>query len=86
MLWLIWFLAAAALNKKIRAFENKISNISGLATKAELKAELDEIVKLQPNDLSYFLAENFGGDVSPNMFVCQPTFSALELKRHWLWD
>ena len=71
--------ATGALNTKIGAFENKISNISGLATKAELKAEQDEIVKLQANDLSYFLAENCGGDVSPNMFVYQPTFSTLEL-------
>ena len=36
-----------------------ITKLSTLATKAELKAEQDKIVKLQTFDLSYFLSKTF---------------------------
>ena len=55
--------------------------IKTLATKAELKAEPDKIVKLETHDSSYFLVKIFfGDDGSQNMFVYQPTFVTLELK------
>ena len=48
------------------------------ATKAELKAEQDQMVKLQSHLLSYFLGKNFCDDVGfQNMFVYQPRFSML---------
>ena len=53
-----------------------------LATKVELKAEQDEIVKLETHDLSYLLGKNFfGDDGSQNMFIYQPKLSTLELKK-----
>ena len=65
------FINNADLNKKVAT----------LATKAELKADQDKIVKLETNDLNYFLGKNFfGDDGSQNMFVYQPTFNMLELK------
>ena len=65
------FINNADLNKKVAT----------LATKAELKADQDKIVKLETNDLNYFLGKKFfGDDGSQNMFVYQPTFNMLELK------
>ena len=58
--------------------------IKKLATKAELKAEQDKIVKLETHDLSYFLGKIFlffGYDGFQNLFVYQPTLSTLELKK-----
>ena len=50
------------------------------ATKAELKAEQDKIVKMQTHDLSYFPETKvFGDDDFQKMFVYQPTFSMLKL-------
>ena len=47
-----------------------------------MKADQDKIVKLETNDLNYFLGKNFfGDDGSQNMFVYQPTFNMLELNR-----
>ena len=58
------------------------TNLSTLATKAELKAEQDKIVKLQTHDLSYFLGKNFfGDDGSQNMFAYQPALDMLELEK-----
>ena len=43
-----------------------------LATKTELKAEQDKIVKLETYDLSYFLVKMFfDGDGPQNVFVYQ---------------
>ena len=65
------FINNADLNKKVAT----------LATKAELKADQDKTVKLETNDLNYFLGKIFfGDDGSQNMFVYQPTFNMLELK------
>ena len=48
-----------------------------IATKPVLKAEREKIVKLQAFDLIFF------GDVGfQNMFVYQPTLSALELRKY----
>ena len=69
------------MNGKVKALETK-KEIKTLATKAELKAEQDKIVKLKTHDLSYILGKNFlGDDGSQNMFVYQPTLSTLELKK-----
>ena len=68
------------MNEKIKALATK-EEINTLATKAELKAEQDKIVKLETHDLSYFVGENFfRGDGFQNMFVYQLTFFTLELK------
>ena len=57
-------------------------NIKPSTAKAELKAEQDKTVKLQKHDLSFFLGKNlFGDNGFQNMFVYQPTFYALELKK-----
>ena len=57
-------------------------NIESLATKAELKAQQDEVVTLETNDFSYFLSKNiFTEDCSQNMFVYQPTFRTLQIKK-----
>ena len=60
----------------ISGFINKSdSKIKKLATKAELKAEQDKIVKLETYELSHFLGKNLYGDGgSQNMSVYQPTF------------
>ena len=53
--------------------------VATLATRAELKAEQDKIVKLQTHDLSYFLGKTcFDNDDIENMFLYQPTFNTLE--------
>ena len=53
-----------------------------LATKVELKAEQDEIVKLETHDLSYLLGKIFfGDDGSQNVFIYQRKLSTLELKK-----
>ena len=50
--------------------------------KADLKAEQDNIVKMQTYDLSYFLARSsFGDDSFQYMFVYQPIFRTLQLKK-----
>ena len=60
------------LNKKLET----------LPTKAELKAEQDELVKLQTHNLSYFLGKKFFDDDGfQNLFVYQPTLDILELKQ-----
>ena len=56
-------------------------NTETLATKTELKAEEDKIVKLQTHNLSHFLGRNvFGDDYFQNMFVYGSAFSMLGLK------
>ena len=58
---------------KIADFNAKLAT---LATKAELKAEQEEIVKLEAFDPSYFHGKFFFGDDGfQNMFFYQPTFS-----------
>ena len=58
------------------------TKFSILATKAELKAEQDKIVKLETLDLNFFLAKYFFGDDGfRNMFVYQPTLDTLDLKK-----
>ena len=65
------------------------SNISHLlntklakATKVELKAEQDKLVKLQTFDLSYFLGIILFGDHSfQNLFVYEPALDTLQLKK-----
>ena len=53
-----------------------------LATKAGLKAEKDKIVKLEAFHSSFFHSKNvFGDDVFQSIFVYQPTFNMLELKK-----
>ena len=66
----------------ISGFINKSdSKIKQLATKAELKAEQDKIVKLETYELSHFLGKNlYGNGGSQNMSVYQPTIITLELK------
>ena len=50
-----------------------------LATKSDLNAEQDKIVKLQTHDLTFFLAKKvFGDDGLQNMFVYQPTDDTLK--------
>ena len=57
------------------------TKLATLATKAEIKAEQDKIVKLKTFDLSYFLDIFFlSDDGSQNMFVYQPTLNTLKLK------
>ena len=54
------FINDSDLNKKIET----------LATKAELNAEQDKLVKLETYDLNYFLGKIFvGDDDSKNIFV-----------------
>ena len=54
------FINDSDLNKKIET----------LATKAELNAEQDKLVKLETYDLNYFLGKIFvGDDGSKNIFV-----------------
>ena len=51
-----------------------------LATKTELKAEQDKIVKLETYDLSYFLVKMFfDGDGPQNVFVYQGRWSCYSL-------
>ena len=58
------------------------TKLTTIATKAELKAEQDKIIKLQKYDLSYFLGRNsFGDDGFQNTFVYQPKFNTFELKK-----
>ena len=58
------------------------TKLETLTTKEELKAEQEKIVQRQTRDLSYFLCiKVFGDDGSPNMFVYQPTFSTLQIKK-----
>ena len=58
-------------------------NLKILVTKAELKVEQGKTVKLQTNELSYFLDKNiFGYDVSQSMFFYQLTLNTLELKEN----
>ena len=58
------------------------AKLKTLATKVELKAEQDKIVKLETHDLSYFLGKNFLGDDSfQNMFVYQIALSTLASKK-----
>ena len=53
-----------------------------MATKVELKAEQDKIVKPQTHNLSCFLGRNvFGDNDFQNMFICKPTLHTLQLKR-----
>ena len=68
------------LDRKIK------EEITTLATKAELKAEQDKMVKLQTYDLSLFIGQGyFINDGSQNYLVFQPiyktitTFSGLPL-------
>ena len=80
-------LTSKIIGAKIKEKElvNK-SNISGfidkkietLATKAELKAELDKIVNLHTYDLSCFLGKNFF--VMMVLRICLNMFSTSELK------
>ena len=59
--------------------ENMIKTI---ATKAEIKAEQDKILKLGTYNLSYFPGKKiFRDDSSPNKFVYQPTFKMLQLQK-----
>ena len=92
--------ATTVLNTKMKEVGNKITDLMGdknsdwntklatLATKAELKAEQDEIMKLEAFDWSYFHGKFlFGDDGFQNVLIYQPTFNTLELKkrqRHWL--
>ena len=58
------------------------TKIATLATKSELKVEQDKIVKLEAFDSSYFHGRTFfGNDISQNMFVYQPKFDTLEIKK-----
>ena len=62
------------------------TKLATLATKAELKADQDKILKLQTHGLSYFLDKNcFGDDGFRNTFVYQPTLDTLELKKQGYW-
>ena len=45
------------ISNVVKNFDLNIK-VATLATKAELKAEHDKIVKLQTHDLSYFLGKN----------------------------
>ena len=56
--------------------------IETLAKKEELKAEQDELVKVEKYDLSYFLSKkllDIGG--FPKMFVYQATLITLQLQK-----
>ena len=56
--------------------------LATLATKAEFKAKQTKIVQLQAFDSGYFYGKIFFGDDGfQNIFVYQPTYSNLELKR-----
>ena len=58
------------------------AKLAALATKAELNAEQDKIVKLQTHDLSCFFVNNFfGGDCFHNVFIFLQTLDMLELKK-----
>ena len=57
------------------------AKLAALATKAELKAEKDKIVKLQTHNLSFLLGKNvFDDDAFQDMFAHQRTLDTLELK------
>ena len=69
------------LDEKIKILTIK-EEIKTLAAMAELKAEVDKIVKLETHGLSYFLGKKFlGDDDSQNMFIYQQTLNTLELKK-----
>ena len=58
------------------------TKFSTLATKAELKADQDKIVKLETRDSNFFLAKYFFGDDGfQNMFVYEPILDTLDLKK-----
>ena len=58
------------------------TKLTALATKTELKAVEDKILKLQAFDSSYFrVKKSVGNDGLQNMFVYQPIFNMLELKK-----
>ena len=68
-------------DEKIKTLVTK-EEIKTLATMVELKAEQDKIVKLETHGVSYFLGKKFLGDNGPqNMFIYQPTYNTLELKK-----
>ena len=52
-----------------------------LWTKSELKAVQDKIMKLQTNDLRFFLGKNYH-DISQNIFVYKPEFNTSKLKKN----
>ena len=57
-------------------------NIEILATKAELKAEQDKLIKLQIHDLSYFLRRNvLDVDGFQNMLVYQTNILYIRVKK-----
>ena len=56
--------------------------IQKFATKAELKAEQDKTVKLETQNLNYFLGKNFLVMMVLKMFFYQPTFSMVQLQEN----
>ena len=56
------------MNEKIKTLPTK-DEIKRLATKAELKAEQDKIVKLQTYDLSVFIGQSYFCNNGPQNFL-----------------
>ena len=70
----------SGLDKNIS--NKKKKEIKTLATKAVLKAEHDKTERLQTHNLGYFLRKNcFDDEGFQSIFVYQPAFNVLELKK-----
>ena len=68
----------SGLNVKIKTLATK-EEMKKLATKAKLKAERDEIIKLQTYDLSLFIGESyFVNDGAQLFIILQPLYSTLK--------
>ena len=65
------------LNEKIKKISNK-RKIKTLATKAELKAEQDKIIKLQTYDLRLFIGQSyFNNDGAQIYLIFQPIYKTI---------
>ena len=72
----------SGLDKKIKTLATKKKETKTLATKAVLKAEHDKTERLQTHNLGYFLRKNcFDDEGFQSIFVYQPAFNVLELKK-----
>ena len=60
---------------------DSVKEIATLATKVDLKADWNNIMKLQWIHLNFSLVNFFFGNSFQNMFVYHQTFGTLELKK-----
>ena len=68
------FITIYHLNKKVEKVATK-EEIKTLATKAELKAEQNEIIKFQKNDFTHFIGQSYG---APLYLILRPLYYTLK--------